>query len=355
MKRVAVLGAGMMGSAITIPLVDSGNYVNLWGTDYDIHILEHIREKGMHPFLKVSLPNRVHVFYPEELDKALYDREIVFIAVTSDAVKAILERALPYMNNARKVIILSKGIHVEKDRILRLSQVVSEEVKNIGREIDVISVGGPCIAEELVKKVPTLGVYASHNLSSALDCKKAFETEYYKILTTDDIIGVELCAALKNSYAIAIGWSYGLSENKEFRTKYNAGHNLESLLLVQSIKEMSIIVKSFGGNDETVFGPAGLGDLNVTIRKPEGRNVSFGSLLGKGMNSEQAIKHMRASGKTTIEGISTAIKVYEFLTKSRHFSRISDELILLRSLIKVLKGETSVKEVLSEVLENISK
>jgi len=350
-KKVAVLGAGMMGSAITVPLADSGNYVNLWGTEYDVSILEHIRKTGMHPSLKVSLPRQVNVFYPEELDKALYNREVVFIAVTSDAVKTILKRALPYMSNARKVIILSKGIHVENDKIMTLSQVVNEEIKSMGRNIDVISVGGPCIAEELVKRVPTLGVYASYNLNSALDCKKVFETDYYKIIATDDVIGVELCAALKNSYAIAIGWSYGLSEAGEYKTVYN----LESLLLTHAIKEMRVIVKSFGGNDETVIGPAGLGDLNVTIKKVEGRNVNFGRLLGKGISFEEAIKCMHVSGKTTIEGVPTAIKIYEFLTRSEHLSRILGELILLKALTNVLKGKISVKEALSEILEDISK
>jgi glycerol-3-phosphate dehydrogenase (NAD(P)+) len=350
MKKVVVLGAGMMGSAITVPLADSGNYVNLWGTEYDVPILEYIKKTGTHSSLKVSLPKQVHVFYPEELDKALYGCEIVFIAVTSDAVKTILKRALPYMDDVRKVIILSKGIHVENDNIMSLSQVASEEIRNLGRDVNIISVGGPCIAEELVKKVPTLGVYASHSLSSALDCKKLFETKYYKIITTDDVIGVELCAALKNSYAITIGWSYGLSEIGDYKTVYN----LESLLLTQAIKEMRVIVKSFGGNDETVIGPAGLGDLNVTIKKVEGRNVSFGRLLGKGMNFEEAIKYMHASGKTTIEGIPTAIKIYGFLTRSEYFSQVLDELILLKTLVDVLRGKISVKEALSEILENIS-
>jgi len=347
MKRIAILGAGAMGSAITAPLCDSGNSVNLWGTEFDTTILNTIAETGMHPSLKAELPKGIHIFYHDELDKALNKCDTVFIAVVSDVVKSIVERALPYMGTTKRLVILSKGLHMENKRIKPLSKAVEEVIGS--EKISVISVGGPCIAEELIRRVPTAAVYASRDLNSALECKKSFETDYYKIFITNDIIGVELCAALKNVYAIAVSWSEGLAKGLNLKSMFN----LKSILVTQAVKEMARIIEKLGGKSETAFGLAGLGDLDVTTRKYGGRNLLFGNLLGEGMNTKEALEYMSKKGIYTIEGIPTAIRIYEILKKDEESSHMLEGLPLLRSLVGVIQGRLQVKEAIPTVLKNI--
>jgi len=192
--KVAILGAGAMGSAISIPLIDSRNYVNLWGTEYDVQILNSIVQNRFHPSLKTVIPEEVNVFYPQDLDKALEECDTVFIAVSSEAVNSIIKRALPYMKTVTKLVILSKGLYEDGDNVSLLSTMIEEIVRQTRKEVEemrIVSVGGPCIAEELANKVPTAVLYASKYLGDADECKKNFETAYYRIHTTSDVIGCD--------------------------------------------------------------------------------------------------------------------------------------------------------------------
>jgi glycerol-3-phosphate dehydrogenase (NAD(P)+) len=306
--EVTILGAGAMGSALTFPLSDNGHIVNLWGTEFDNEIIDAISEGKPHPRLGTKMPSNVKVFYHNQLDKAMANSKIIVVGVISDGVGAITGRIASYMKEASIILTVSKGFNKTETGILTLPEVIRENLpKNLKGKIPIVAVGGPSLADELAQKLPTAVVYASKNLEAARVCQKAFRTSYYSVEITDDIVGVELCAALKNVYAIAVGWCDGLAKQKGVKTMTNA----KSLLFTQAIEEMTAIVQAAGGKADTVTGLVGVGDLEVTCRG--GRNGLFGEYLGAGLNSKEALEEMRRTGKGAVEGYPTTDRAHDLV------------------------------------------
>jgi glycerol-3-phosphate dehydrogenase (NAD(P)+) len=312
-----VLGAGYMGSAITFPLIDAGLEVRLWGTWLDDDIIEQCRH-GDHPKLKKRLPVKVRLFDSGELEMAVADADIVFSAVTSEGFVAVLERYLAIGNGntpAQRsnmyetpvLCALTKGFVRFDGRVCRISEAAEEiyrEKCGILKGIQWVSVGGPVKAVELSHKVQTATVYASA-FRGARDIVPLFATEYYKICTSEDVCGVELSSALKNVYSIAVGICDGM---------YRACcpglyHNFKALVFNQALREMALVVEKRGGDRETVFDLAGVGDLYVT--SASGRNGRFGELVGKGVPPGEAYQSMKSRGEFA-EGYNTLKMGYEF-------------------------------------------
>jgi glycerol-3-phosphate dehydrogenase (NAD(P)+) len=350
--KVTILGAGAIGSAMTFPLVDNGHIVNLWGTEYDLKILESLAESRHHPSLGVTLPLGVNSFYPEELGDALSGSEVVFIAVSSDAVGDILRRALPFIKGHLKdisIVVLSKGLYKESRKVFLLSETVDRIISRCEKRVPPIAVvGGPCLAEELAVRAHTVAVYASTDIRFLERCKSNFAMSYYHIRLSHDVVGVELCSALKNVYTIAIGWCDGLAEAMGIKSM----NNLRAFIVSQAIKETSLLLKLLGGREETVYGLAGLGDLEATSRKISGRQLMFGRMLGLGMNVEEAMASLKKVGVTTIEGYSTAEKVYDMLLQNKDTSSFLDvSFPLLTGIYKVLYEGRAVEEEVQRILD----
>jgi len=350
--KVTILGAGAIGSAMTFPLADNGHVVNLWGTEYDLKILESLAEGRHHPSLGVKLPPGVNFFYPEELGDSLNGSEVIFIAVSSDAVGDIVWRALPFLKDRLDdvgMVILSKGLHEENGEISLLSETVSRIISKCKESAPPIAVvGGPCLAEELAVRAHTVVVYASTDIRFLELCRSNFATIYYRILLSHDVVGVELCSALKNVYTIAIGWCDGLAEAMSIKSM----NNLRAFIVSQAIKEMSLLLKLLRGREETVYGLAGLGDLEATSRKVSGRQLMFGRMLGLGMSVEEAMTALRKMGVTTIEGYSTAKKVYDMMLQNKDLSAsLNLSFPLLTSVYKVLYEGRNVEEEVRRILD----
>ncbi|MEM3607071.1 MAG: NAD(P)H-dependent glycerol-3-phosphate dehydrogenase, partial [Candidatus Bathyarchaeia archaeon] len=194
------------------------------------------------------------------------------------------------------LMIVSKGFEVgNENKIKFLPDIIKEKIKE---KHSIVSVRGPSIANDVALETPTMVVFASKNFKAIEKCKKAFETPYYKIYSTKDVIGVEVCSSIKNIYAIGLGFCDGL-EKKTGRSFLNT----KSALLTLSLLEMAELTKFFGGSKETAYGLAGLGDLDVTSKG--GRNRMFGELIGKGLSVKEALNEMKG---LTIEGFEAAEK-----------------------------------------------
>lgn len=350
--KITILGAGAIGSAMTFPLVDNGHVVNLWGTEYDLRILESLVEGRHHPSLGVTLSPKVNLFYPRELEDALNGSEAVFIAVSSGAVGDTVQRALPFLKDHLEdvgIVILSKGLHEENGKVSLLSETVNRIISKYEKHTPPIAVvGGPCLAEELAARAYTVAVYASADTKFLECCKNNFATSYYHILLSHDVVGVELCSALKNVYTIAIGWCDGLAEAMGVKSM----NNLRAFVVSQAIKEMSQLLRFLGGREETVYGLAGLGDLEATSRKISGRQLMFGRMLGLGMSVEEAMAALRKMGVTTIEGYSTAKKIYYMVLRNKDIPASLDlKFPLLTSVYKVLYEGRNVEEEVRRILD----
>jgi len=292
-SAVTVLGAGAMGGAITFPLAENGLQVRLWGTWLDDPILAACR-RGAHPRLGVSLPPKVRLFASAEMTTALEGAEILFFAIASDGFQPVLERLLdcPAFRPQLPVFCLTKGFIPYRDRILRTSSCAAELYRLRFSEAPLrwASIGGPVKAVELAHGVPTASLYALGD-AGLQPLLELFRTPGYRVLAEADLAGLELCAALKNAYAILLGICDGLHRG-------SAGlpfDNLKALLLSRAIGELAGILEAAGGLPRTAYGLAGIGDLYVTSQS--GRNRLFGERIGAGEDPKRTFDHMRYSGQ----------------------------------------------------------
>ncbi len=296
MGKILILGAGTMGTALSVPLCQNKQEVNLWGTEFDAEVLEIMTRTGQHIQLGVSLPEGVTLFSAAELEEACQNVEIVVLAVTSSGIRSIMQRLVPLIKDGMIIVNAAKGLEEDsKDgSILTMLDIIeSELLKALRVKNPIVTIGGPSLAKEVAEHVPTEVVFASRDLAVARRCQEIFTTPVYKVQVTTDVIGIGLCAALKNVFAIAMGFCDGIEGKADARVKM---HNLKAALLLEAIVELSKIVQAMGGKEETASGLAGIGDLYVTALG--GRTCIFGQMLGGGMSTENALEEMRNRHQT---------------------------------------------------------
>ncbi len=338
--RVSVLGAGAMGSALTIPLADNGNEVLLWGTEYDVDILKRVERGEEHPRIGVKLPDSVEVLYPEQLEKAL-DSDVIVLAVSTEGVMSTFRKIEDKIGDSILVTI-SKGLIEEDGYIYTIPEAIWKE--KIEMKDRLVAITGPSIAKEVAKRFPTRVVFSSKNLYSAKKVKKAFKTSYYGVEISDDIIGAELTSALKNVYSIAISWIRGYESRFDVELS-----NAKGVLATMAIREIGVFVEDAGGRKETAYGLSGFGDLIATFRG--GRNGMFGELLGKGLSTEEALKELERRGVGVIEGYVNGKRAYKLLKQLEKRGKANmDDFPLLRAIYEVLYEGKKVEEVLMKLL-----
>ena len=335
--RVAVLGAGYMGSAVTFPLCENGVKVNLWGTWLDDGTLDACAS-GVHPKLKKRLRDGVSLFYSDQLARALDGVDAVFVAVTSEGFAPVFTRFLEVFEprdsgRGVPILTLTKGLLRRDGDVKRISETAEELfVERFGRHpFAWASVGGPVKAVDLSLEVPTATVYGTRS-GVAEKIAESFGAPYYRITTCPDVVGVELSSAFKNVYAIALGICDGVYRS----WAPDSYHNVRSLVFTQAVKEMASIVVKAGGAKETVYGLAGVGDLHVT--SSSGRNRRFGDLIGGGMTAVQAFDLMMGEGETA-EGYAAlehGMQLVLRLLDAGDGSPIEKELPLLAKLHEIV-------------------
>lgn len=346
--KIAIIGAGAMGGALTIPASDRKNDVNLWGTKFDTNTIDNIKKNRYHPQLGIEVPDRVKSFYSNQLEESMEGADIVVVGVISDAVKHIAKKISPYLRKNTIVMIVSKGLKMDKGKIMTMSDIIKEELpRSVERNIFTLTVGGPSIASELARRVPTGVVYASQKIDAAETCKNAFSTSYYKIDLSEDLLGVSLCSALKNVYAISISLWDGIKKQKNIDTADNG----RALFFHQALKEMRDLVETMGGDVKSVAGLAGVADLEVTARG--GRNSMFGSLIGSGLGADEAIEEMKKKGRGTVEGHSTLKTTYSLAKnlEKQNKLEIQSTLPLLKGTYSIIYGDKPIEVSIKEILE----
>jgi glycerol-3-phosphate dehydrogenase (NAD(P)+) len=277
-----------MGSALTVPASDNGHKVALWGTHLDGHIVAALRAGLPHPKLGMHLPGRVTPFAAEDLPAALRGADMVIVAVTSDGALPTLDRARGLLSPATPLVVVSKGLVQREDEITTLSDAVA--AAGFPR---MVTVGGPSKALELARRVPTRVLYASPDVEARRQARDWMQTAYYRVDETDDQRGLELCSALKNAYAIAIGLCDGLVTARRAEAMYNT----KAALFAQAIVEMARLGRRFGLQPETFYALGGAGDLFVT--GVAGRNRTFGELRGAGLPTAEVVTRLQQRDELT--------------------------------------------------------
>ena len=322
MKKIVIIGAGAMGSAFTVPCVDNGNDVTLIGTHLENELITSIKKnKNFHPALKTNLPSKLTIERFENL-KAIIEKgaDVIVAAISSIGIKWFVEEISKFYKKKLPIVLLTKGLSVEKDELITLSEKIITLLKEKGHtEINISAIKGPCLATGLANKMRTGTVIANSNIKEAQFLKKIISTDYYSTEISNDLQGVEISGAIKNIYSMLIGASEGLSNSKapkEIQSKYYL--NTSASLIHRSISEMVEFVSFYGGRPETVYGLAGLGDLYVSAIG--GRNSLMGKYLGEGyLYKEAKEKFMK---NITVEGAQLALEIGPKILQdlnSKHF------------------------------------
>ena len=317
MRKILVIGGGAMGSAFTIPCIEKKNDVTITEPHSKRFIKDLSSKNKFHSALKIKLPRKLKFRkFSNELLKEKFD--LLVIALSLPGIDFIGKK-LKHNKIKIPVLVLTKGLKYlsKKKKILTISENLK---KNSGvKNVSVLK--GPCLAKELARKNQTSVVIANKNINFAKKIGKQISTKYYLTEFSRDVIGVEVCSAIKNIYSMIIGAGQSL--------------NASSNLFQKSIIEMKYVTKYFRGKEETTLGLAGAGDLYVSAAG--GRNSKMGSYLGKGYSFKTAKKKFMPND--TVEGEQLAREIAPFVLKKLDKNKIP----LMRSLITTIIKNKKLK------------
>ena len=309
MKKIIIIGAGAMGSAFAVPCLENKNEVTIIGTHLEDDLIDSIKSNNnFHPALKVELPTKLKVEKYEKL-KSILEREvdIIVAGVSSIGIEWFVNQISKNYIKDLPIILLTKGLAIEDNELITLSDKIKKLLKKQGHEeVNVSAIKGPCLAAGLAYKMRTGTVIANPDIKETEKLKKIISTDYYSTEISDDLTGVELAGAIKNIYSMLIGASEGLSNSKapkEIQSKYYL--NTSASLIHRSISEMVEFVSYYGGKVDTVYGLAGLGDLYVSAIG--GRNSLMGKYLGEGYLYKDAKEKFMKN--ITVEGAQLALEI----------------------------------------------
>jgi len=301
MSRIAVLGAGVMASALTNPARDNGHEVHLIGTHLDDHIIDSIRASGIHPVLGVKLDPGVVAHRFADIDEGFAGADVVMVGVNSFGIEWVGEQLARHLRPGQKVLVVTKGLHAEPDGTLRiLPHVLQRAVGDLADQVTWSAIVGPCIAGELAIRRQSCVVFNGEDRDSIESIADMYRTDYYHVWTSTDFIGNEVGAATKNVFAFAAGFAEGLLDKEGERDNPYVMFNYSAALFAQGSREIHQYIRLLGGDPTTGDGLGGVGDMFVTSMG--GRNVRAGTYVGRGIPfSEVRDVHMKG---ITLEGVA---------------------------------------------------
>ncbi len=299
MSIITIVGAGMMGSAIGIPAAHNGHEVRLVGTPLDREIIEHARETGMHLTMKRKLPDSYKYYQFEQMQEALEGADLMVGGVSSFGVDWFCENVLKVVDPALPILTVTKGMMDDEQGNLHVYPELFEE-KSGHRGLKLNAVGGPCTSYELADLDYTEVTFCGEDMDLLRKIRAMFETDYYHVSISNDVIGVEAAVAMKNAYALGVTLAVGLAEKRD--GKIGALHfNSQAALFGQSAKEMKKLLSWMGAREESLM--LGIGDLYVTVYG--GRTRKIGTLLGRGLTFDEAMDELQG---VTLESIVIATR-----------------------------------------------
>jgi glycerol-3-phosphate dehydrogenase (NAD(P)+) len=303
MSIVTIIGAGMMGSALCWPLCDNDHTVRLVGTHLDDEIIASARSTGLHPKLQRQLPEGIHFYTHQQIPEAIAGAHVIVSGVSSFGVDWFVQKTSAYLTEGIPVIAVTKGMEDQPNGdLLILPEAIDRKLPaHLQGKISLNAIGGPCIAGELAVRRHTAVVFCGKDKIILDQLKKNFATPYYHIWTSTDLTGVEVCAALKNAYALGVGLAVGQMELLGPDGLANH-YNPQAALFGQSCYEMARLEQIIGGNPSNAAWLPGAGDLYVTVFG--GRTVRLGKLLGQGISFIEARRRMAGETLESVEIIT---------------------------------------------------
>jgi len=304
MKRVAILGAGGMGTALAMLFAKSARSVQLWARDPGQACEIARTRRNLRHLPDATLPENV-VVTPNACD-ATGGADLIVVAIPSAYVRATLTEQSERIPQGIPVLSVVKGI--ENDTFARPSQIIEAALGP--RPVAILS--GPSHAEEIARGLPASVVVAGLDADLCVRIRDTLNHEMFRVYSNDDAVGVELAGALKNILGIAAGICDGLG----------FGDNAKAALLTRGLVEISRFGIAHGARLSTFYGLAGIGDMVTTCYSPFGRNRAVGERIGRGQTLDAVLAEM----VNVAEGIPTTRSVHDEALRLEIEMPITDEL-----------------------------
>jgi len=308
-RNITVLGDGAMATVCALHLDSLGHRVTTWGP-FAEHVELLLKTRRNDKYLPgIPLPESLRLTADES--QAAAEADLIVLAIPTQFVRPVCERFAGHVADEVPIVSVAKGI--ENETLLCPTQIVAEVLSrprgtngrpapgaggggaSPGRPRPIAALSGPSIAKELARCLPATLCAAGENRPLIEDLQALFTTQWLRVYTNPDLLGVELAGATKNVIALAAGILDGL----------HAGYNAKSALLARGLSEITRLGTAMGAEAETFFGITGVGDLATTCFCPEGRNRTCGELLGKGIKLEDALQQIHG----VVEGVATTRSV----------------------------------------------
>ena len=324
MNKISIIGAGSWGTALANILCENKHSVLLY--DNDVNTVNDINNSHINKKMPDVLIDKTIKATSSILELLNYS-DIIVISIPTKVIRNVLDEIKLLINSPKLFVNTSKGI--EPETFKRVSEIVYEIIPNEFIK-GFVALTGPSHAEEVVLKLPTTICSVSENYEHAKLIQTIFGNHTnFRVYTGSDLLGSELCGAIKNVYAIASGMLEGLG----------FGDNARAGLITRALVELRRIVIKLGARPETLFGLTGVGDLIVTTTSHHSRNFQAGVSLAKGTSLEDTINSM----SMVVEGARTCLAIYEIINK------LDIDAPIITAVYRVLYEKVPVIDSLSEL------
>ena len=323
-SRIAILGDGGWGTALSLVLAAKGYSVTLWGA-FPRYVAEVQKTRENKKFLPgFRLPANIKL--SSDLAAALDASNLIVLATPSQFMRGVLKKIKAQNLKGKSFISVAKGIEVGSLKVI--SEVIRQELGRV--RLGVIS--GPSIAREVAQKMPVAVSVASQDPRFAGEIREIFATDYFSLFESRDVLGVELGGSIKNVIAISAGIVEGLG----------FGSNTRAALFARGVAEMARLGEAMGANRETFMGLSGLGDLATTCLSRHSRNRWLGEEIGKG----RKLKAILSKTEMVVEGVDTARSAYQLSKKYKISMPITE------AVYKILFENKNPKETIKALMHS---
>ena len=323
--KIGVIGAGSWGTALANMLAGKGYSVTLWA--YEKDLVERMKMTRENDLFLPGFSLSSNLDFTADLSVAVSGKEMVLLVSPSQVMRLVVKQALEDFNPESLIVSAAKGI--ENGTLLTMSQVLRELLPpSCHQRLAVIS--GPSFAKEVAAGIPTAVVAAAPQQDIAEQVQNIFTNAAFRVYTNNDILGVELCGALKNVMALAAGVSDGLG----------FGLNTRAALITRGLAEISRLGLALGAQAATFSGLAGMGDLVLTCTGDLSRNRTVGIALGQGKTLDEILNGMNM----VAEGVKTTLSAYQLAAK------VGVEVPITDQMYKILYQQKDPRQAVTDLL-----
>ena len=306
--KIGVIGAGSWGTTLANLLAKKGYAVSLWA--YENDLVERMQKTRINDLYLPDFSLSSNLSFSAELVEVSAGKDLLLLVPPSQVMRRVMQEAAKVIDPETLIVSASKGI--ENDTLQIMSEVLAEVLPATSRTA---YLSGPSFAKEVAAEMPTAVTVAAENPAIAKKVQEIFSTDYFRVYTNADVVGVELGGALKNVMALAAGVSDGLG----------FGYNTRAALITRGLAEMNRLGAAMGADPATFAGLAGMGDLVLTCTGDLSRNRSVGYALGQGRTLQDILQEMTM----VAEGVKTTLSTYQLAQKLQVEAPITEQMYLI--------------------------